>query len=68
MKAYRLYLIGPDGHFAKVEVIEAANDAAAIVAAAQLIGGNGAELWELDRRVRTFSTHPKRPGPSLSLV
>jgi len=68
MKAYRLYFIGIDGHFAKVEVIEAADDAAAIVAAAQLIGGNAAELWELDRRVRTFSTRPKRPGPGLALV
>jgi len=69
MKAYRLYFIGLDGHFAKVEVIEAADDAAAIVAAAQLIGGSGAELWELDRRVKTtFSIPPKRPGPSLSLV
>jgi hypothetical protein len=68
MKAYRLYFIGIDGHFAKEEVIEAAHDAVAVVAAAQLIGGSAAELWELDRWVKTFSMPPKRPGPDLSLV
>jgi hypothetical protein len=67
MKAYRLYFIGADGHFAKVEVIEAADDAAAIAAAAVLLSGSGAELWDLDRRVKVFPTPPKR-RPRLSVV
>jgi hypothetical protein len=35
MKAYRLYLIGKDGHFAGVQGIDAPEDEAAIAEAAQ---------------------------------
>ena len=54
MEAYRLYFIGPDGHFSGVEVIEAADDEAATGAARKHIGARRMELWQLHRHIKDF--------------
>ena len=51
MPEYRAYIIGPDGHFHSSEVIEAADDAAAVAAAKPLVDGHDVEVWLLDRKV-----------------
>jgi len=51
MADYRVYLIGPDGHFWDVIALVCADDAEAVDRAKQLTAGRPAELWQLDRKV-----------------
>jgi hypothetical protein len=67
MRAYRLYYIGRDGHYADVSEIIGENDDAAIAIAANQARRRPAELWERYRRVKVFPAPPKG-RPHLSLV
>ena len=60
MPDYRAYLIGFDGRFHKSVVLHAADEAAAIAAARQLIDGQDVELWERDRKIARFEHKQKQ--------
>jgi hypothetical protein len=55
MAEYRAYLIGSDGHFYDVVPLICEVDAEANVKAKQLVNGRDVELWQLDRKIATFS-------------
>lgn len=48
---YRVYFVGPDGHFVRREDLEAPSDAEAIKAASALSRGAPIELWQGHRLV-----------------
>ncbi len=54
MPAYRVYLFGNDGHIAKAENIECADDEDATQRAKQFIDGCDVELWQLNRFIAKF--------------
>jgi hypothetical protein len=56
MTDYRAYILGPDGHFKTVEVINAPDDEKAIETARQFVDGCSVEVWELDRKVVLLPT------------
>jgi hypothetical protein len=60
MGGYRLYYVGPDGHFIGVEEIEADDDDGATKAARKFAGARPMELWDAARQVKTFPATP--PG------
>jgi hypothetical protein len=62
MRAYRLYFIRDDGHFAGVEIIEAVDDEAAITVARKHAGARALELWDLGKHV--WSLPAASPGQS----
>ena len=51
MEEYRAYIIGSDGHFKKVQVLECPDDAAAVKEAKKLLDGHDIELWLRDRMI-----------------
>jgi hypothetical protein len=52
---YRAYLIGPDGHIqTRVELV-CEHDEAAKERAKQLLGVHDVELWQVDRKIATFT-------------
>lgn len=60
MPEYRIYLVGPDGHFIQSEPILCADDAAAIETAEQLIiYGRDVELWQGDRKITKLIASPR---------
>jgi hypothetical protein len=59
MAEYRAYLIGADGHFHDVFPLTCANDAEAIEMAQKLVIDRDVELWQLDRKIGTFSFKQK---------
>ena len=59
MAEYRAYLIGDDGHFYDVFQLICADDAEAIEMAKKLVIDCGVELWQLDRKIGTFSLKQK---------
>ena len=64
MPDYRLYFLGLDGHFRKVEPILAANDIDAMKAAREFTDGSELELWEGNRKIVAFSSdQPLIIGP-----
>ncbi len=56
---YRAYLIGDDGHFYDVFPLNCADDAEAIEMAKKLVIDRDVELWQLDRKIGTFSLKQK---------
>lgn len=62
MADYRAYLVGADGHIFKAVDLVCADDAEAIEKAMQLMDGHDIELWQLDRKVATF-TKSRNDGP-----
>jgi hypothetical protein len=56
---YRAYLIGDDGHFYDVFPLICADDAEAIEMAKKLVIDRDVELWQLDRKIGTFSLKKK---------
>jgi hypothetical protein len=59
MKEYRAYIIGPDGHVqGRVDLIDADDEETAKEQAKQYVDGHDVELWQLDRKIATF-THEK---------
>jgi len=64
MKDYRLYFVGPNGHFARVEALEAPDDDAALALAEAHSDGRAMELWRRDRKVKTFGAGwPEQRNP-----
>jgi hypothetical protein len=59
MADYRVYFVGADGHFFDAVALVCADDAEAIEKAKQLAHGHDIELWQLDRKVATFTHKPK---------
>ena len=55
MADYRVYLIGEDGHFFKAVPLVCDDDAEAMEKAKPLDIDHNIELWQLDRKVATFS-------------
>jgi hypothetical protein len=56
---YRAYLIGDDGHFYDAVPLICADDAEAIEMAKKLVIDRDVELWQLDRKIGTFSLKQK---------
>ena len=56
---YRAYLIGDDGHFYDSFPLICADDAEAIEMAKRLVIDRDVELWQLDRKIGTFSLKQK---------
>jgi hypothetical protein len=54
MPPYRVYMIGPDGHFQNAIDLDCVNDAAAIESAKQLVDGYDFELWQQGRKIGRF--------------
>ena|ERR1700722_20630558 len=50
MPDYRAHLVGSDGHFHKLIVLDAPDDAAAIAATRLSVDGHDVELWKLTAR------------------
>jgi hypothetical protein len=59
MAEYRAYLIGDDGHFYDAVPLICADDAEAIEMAKKLVIDRDVELWQLDRKIGTFSLKQK---------
>jgi hypothetical protein len=59
MAEYRAYLIGDDGHFYEAVPLTCADDAEAIEMAKKLVIDRDVELWQLDRKIGTFSLKQK---------
>jgi hypothetical protein len=51
MSHYRAYIVGWDGHFHNVVVLDCADDKAAMESAKQFVNGYDVELWQRDRRI-----------------
>jgi hypothetical protein len=60
MPEYRVYIIGPDGHFLKSVPMECADDNEATEQAKQLVDGHDVELWEHARKIARFDHKPKK--------
>jgi hypothetical protein len=58
MPAYRIYTLGSDGHFARAEEIECADDREAVRKTQQAVDGHAVELWERSRFITRLA--PKR--------
>jgi hypothetical protein len=56
MPDYRAYIVGSDGRFQGFEIIDAADDEAAVRAAKKFVDGHDVEVWQLDRKI-TVLTH-----------
>jgi hypothetical protein len=59
MPAYRVYVIGPGGHFVDSVALECVDDTEAAEQAEQLVDGHDVELWQRDRKVAVFESKPK---------
>jgi len=62
MQDYRAYFVGPDGHVQNRVDLRCADDAEAIRLAKQLFDGRDVELWQLDRKIGTFSDTSNSSG------
>jgi hypothetical protein len=62
MQDYRAYFVGPDGHVQNRVDLRCADDVEAIRLAKQLFDGRDVELWQLDRKIGTFSEMPNSGG------
>ena len=45
MQDYRVYFVGPDGHFLNFKPLICGSDDEALVEAKQLVDGHAVELW-----------------------
>jgi len=59
MPDYRVYITGPDGHFADVVALECVDDFDAKNQAERLVDGHDVELWQRARKLATFAHKPK---------
>ncbi len=55
MNEYSAYLIGPDGHSQGRVDLVCEHEEAAKERAKQLMDGHDVELWQLDRKIATFT-------------
>ena len=59
MLHYRAYLLDEHRHVISAANLYCADEQAAKERAQQLVGGNDVELWQLDRRIAVFKSHPR---------
>jgi len=55
MAEYRVYLVDTDGHFFDAVTLICADDAEALGHARRMAVDHDVELWQLDRKIATFS-------------
>jgi hypothetical protein len=55
MNEYRAYLMGPNGHIQSRVDLTCEDEEAAKEQAKQLVDGHDVELWQLDRKIATFT-------------
>jgi hypothetical protein len=60
MNIYRAYMVGPDGRHFRVEVLDAATDAAAIETAKRFTVENDVEVWQGERRITLLKRDTQR--------
>jgi hypothetical protein len=59
MQEYRIFTIGPDGHFADVpKILKFSNDNEAIEKAISMANGVDIEIWNLERRIMRLPGAP----------
>ena len=71
MRDYRAYILGVDGHrFVRVEDFsnDQVDDAAALIAAKQLVDGHEVELWDCGRLVALLSSNGEVVSPELAPI
>lgn len=56
VEPYRVYLVGPNGRFYRVEFVTADNDEAALAKVSAMRLSHTAEVWLLARQVGTVPT------------
>ncbi|MDB5440353.1 MAG: hypothetical protein JWM33_2780 [Caulobacteraceae bacterium] len=54
MPRYRLYFLNPGGRIEAVSDLDCQSDEQAIAESAEASDGRGMELWERERRVKSF--------------
>jgi hypothetical protein len=59
VREYRVYTMDTEGHLLKTISLDRPDDAAAVESAKQYIDGRDIELWQLDRKVATFTHKPE---------
>jgi hypothetical protein len=59
MLHYRAYLLDEHRHVISAANLYCADEQAAKERAQQLVGANDVELWQLDRRIAVFKSHPR---------
>jgi hypothetical protein len=59
MQAYRIYVVGPDGHFVNFKPLVCASDDQALAEAKQLVDGYDIELWNGGRFIVRLEREPK---------
>ena len=57
MNEYRVYLKGSDGHIKRRVDLICEHEEAAKEQARQLVDGHDVELWQLDRKIATFTSN-----------
>ena len=62
MLHYRAYLLDEHRHVISAANLYCADEQAAKERAQQLVGANDVELWQLDRRIAVFKSHPRPPS------
>jgi hypothetical protein len=64
MQDYRIFTLGPDGHFAGVpKIVKFSNDNEAIENAIPLANGADIEIWNLERRIMRLPRNSPRAQP-----
>jgi len=59
MLHYRAYLLDEHHHVISAANLYCADEQAAKERAQQLVDANDVELWQLDRRIAVFKSHPR---------
>jgi hypothetical protein len=64
MQEYRIFTIGPDGHFAGVpKIVKFSDDNEAIEKAIPMANGADIEIWNLERRIMRLPGNSPRAQP-----
>ncbi len=59
MPEYRIYVVGPDGHFVNFKPLVCARDDEALAEAKQLVDGYDIELWSGPRFIIRLDRKPE---------
>ena len=59
MPDYRVYFVGPDGHFFNFKPLICGSDDEALAEARQLIDGHAVELWSGERFITKLKHEPE---------
>ena len=60
MAAYRAFIVGNDGHYERVEVLDCPDDATAIERAKQFADRHDVEVWLQERQVGALNGAAQR--------